>query len=722
MIAFGLDVGARQAVEADRIADGAEHHVLELLGGVLDQVDPAQQLDPREGGVGGQRLARLRRQRDLRGHAAIPGAAGAPDREQAVVAPRRFGQDPLVELGCARAPELFARARSPVEGGQPVGAGAAKLGQARPAAQGALRIALAVGQPAEPPERRRGGLAGGMVGNHRAIDGDRVALTREVLEHAALQEQRLRLLRLGARRHDRLERGEGAVPLAGAHVQPRQLEPQRRTAFGRRAVDEQPERARCELLAVQPSGRVGNHAQRARRHRPHAHFVDQALGLAHRDVGHVGPQQALGAVGALLRGQRRQPHALRLQGDDPVAGAVGVGAGRRQQPHLLIRLRRRVELAERLGGEPEQVERAGPLGRVLIRVDQASQHRLGRRVLARAQVQRGGEQQRAWRQPTGGIAIGDAQRGRARARDVALALERVGQQVAHVIADHALLRHIGAELTQERPDVALLIGLHRLRPGSLPFRRGRGRRLARDRDSRHQRHREDQRAEDRRVARGAPGEGDALDAGEVGENGQDPQRGLQQVEEGTGDQADHAFGALHDAHRAADADRLGARLRVAHHHRSDQPGHGHHGAPRVRHLREQDDDTEQDDEVRVPVDDRVEERAERRHLPRRARQRAVEEVAETGQDEEPAGAARAAGDERAGGQQAHAEPQDGEMVRPQVQALVEHPPDRVDPATHGRAVAAEHRQIGCISACSSASRTRASAAGSSIFRPRPSCT
>src|SRR6266581_2180688 len=82
---------------------------------------------------------------------------GAPDREQAVVAPRRFGQDPLVELGCARAAELFARARGPVESGQPVGAGAGKLGQARPAAQGALRIALAVGQPAEPPERRRGG-------------------------------------------------------------------------------------------------------------------------------------------------------------------------------------------------------------------------------------------------------------------------------------------------------------------------------------------------------------------------------------------------------------------------------------------------------------------------------------------------------------------------------------------------------------------------------------
>ena len=140
------------------------------------------------------------------------------------------------------------------------------------------------------------------------------------------------------------------------------------------------------------------------------------------------------------------------------------------------------------------------------------------------------------------------------------------------------------------------------------------------------------------------------------------------------------------------------------------------------HVRVEHDDSEQHHQIGVPIDHRVEEGAEGRHLARRARQRAVEEVAEPGQDEQDAPGADPGADERRRRQQAHAEPEERQMVRPQVEVAIEREPDRVDPAAHGLTVAAEHRQIGWTSACSSASRTCPSASGSSIFRPWPSCT
>src|SRR5262249_43046309 len=100
-----------------------------------------------------------------------------------------------------------------------------------------------------------------------------------------------------------------------------------------------------------------------------------------------------------------------------------------------------------------------------------------------------------------------------------------------------------------------------------------------------------------------------------------------------------------------------------------------------------------------------------------AGQRAVEEVAQAGQDEQDAASADAPGDERRRGQQAHAEPKERQMVRTQMEAPIECEPDRVDPAAHGLSIAAEHRQIGWTSACSRASRTRPSASGSSTLRP-----
>ena len=89
--------------------------------------------------------------------------------------------------------------------------------------------------------------------------------------------------------------------------------------------------------------------------------------------------------------------------------------------------------------------------------------------------------------------------------------------------------------------------------------------------------------------------------------------------------------------------------------------------------------------------------------------------------QEHARRAQVAGDERRGGQDAHAEPEDREVVRPQAQPE-QRAPDRVGPNANGLAIPPEHRQIGWTSACSRASRMRASAAGSSALRPCRSCT
>ena len=292
-----------------------------------------------------------------------------------------------------------------------------------------------------------------------------------------------------------------------------------------------------------------------------------------------------------------------------------------------------------------------------------------------------------------------------------------------MVTDHAVPGRVGVELADQRLDVAGLVGVDGGRPLPLRLRLGARRLGLGHHGHRRQQHDADeQHAQQRRVARGAPRERDALDRREVREHREDPQRRLEQVQERAGDQADHALRALHDAHGAAHADRLGARLRVAHHHRADQAGHRDDRAAHLGHVRVEHDDPQQHHQVGVPIDDRVEEGAEGRDLARSARQRAVEEVAEPGQDQEDAAGADARADERRRRQKAHAEPDQRQVVRPEMQMAIERQPDRIDPAADGLTVAAEHRQMGCTSACSSASRTRPSASGSSTFRPRPSCT
>ncbi len=198
--------------------------------------------------------------------------------------------------------------------------------------------------------------------------------------------------------------------------------------------------------------------------------------------------------------------------------------------------------------------------------------------------------------------------------------------------------------------------------------------------------------QERGVAHRPARERDALQRGDVGEDREHPQRRLEEIQERAGDEADQAFGALHHPDAALDADGLGPRLRITHHHAADQRGHGEDRSARVGRAREEHDDAEQDDEVRVTVDHRVEEGAERRDLAGGAGQRSVEEVEQAGQDQEQAGAAGAPGDEGRGRQQAHAEAGQREVVGTQVQ-----PEQRVAdgsrPGTETLAVTAQHARI-----------------------------
>ena len=275
-----------------------------------------------------------------------------------------------------------------------------------------------------------------------------------------------------------------------------------------------------------------------------------------------------------------------------------------------------------------------------------------------------------------------------RAHDEDLLLDLVlPHAVSYAVHDRSGVDHL--------LDVALLVGLDRRRPLALRLIES-ARRLG-FRDDSHRREQHDGRenhAQQRGVTRRAPGEGDALERGEVRQHGEDPERGLEQVQQRARDETDHALRPLHHADRAPHADRLGASLRVAHHHRADEPGHRDDRAARVGNLRVEHDDREQHHQVGVAIDDRVEKGSERRDLAGGAGQRAVEKVAEPGQDQQHTALAEVPGAERRRGQEAHAETDDRQMVGTQVEAAIQREPDRVGPAAQGLSVAAQHRQMG----------------------------
>src|SRR2546429_288148 len=130
-------------------------------------------------------------------------------------------------------------------------------------------------------------------------------------------------------------------------------------------------------------------------------------------------------------------------------------------------------LAARLGRHSEEVERLGQLRRVRILVHEPSEQRLGLRVVAGAGGERRGEQERARRQTALAVTLGDARGHRARSVEIARLRERLGAEMADVVADRALLRRLAPELADERPRLALLVGRDRVRPRALDLGRDR---------------------------------------------------------------------------------------------------------------------------------------------------------------------------------------------------------------------------------------------------------
>jgi hypothetical protein len=104
--------------------------------------------------------------------------------------------------------------------------------------------------------------------------------------------------------------------------------------------------------------------------------------------------------------------------------------------------------------------------------------------------------------------------------------------------------------------------------------------------------------------------GDAVDRREVGPDGHDPHRRPEEIEQGADDQDEEPLAPLHEPDPAVHPHRLGPGPRVAHHDRADEGEErdGHVGEPTP--AREEEADPREHEQIRVAVEDRVEERAE----------------------------------------------------------------------------------------------------------------
>src|SRR5262249_43380904 len=85
-------------------------------------------------------------------------------------------------------------------------------------------------------------------------------------------------------------------------------------------------------------------------------------------------------------------------------GPVGTAGGRREDPTLPVRARRRVALTASLAGLPEQIERLRQRRRVRIRPDQPLERGLSAVVVTSAARQRRCFEQRLGRQQAVGVA------------------------------------------------------------------------------------------------------------------------------------------------------------------------------------------------------------------------------------------------------------------------------------------------------------------------------
>ena len=414
---------------------------------------------------------------------------------------RRLGEHPGEEApGALGVPLLGQRAPGPVERHDTVPAIHTRLGKAPPVLGRAAHVARDPREQAQAPERGGGDLARRVARSHRAIGGRRLRATADVVESPPALVQRLGGLRLAAGRGHGVERDERLLGLARANEELAALELEGGPLGRRRERQGLLEGARRGLVPVELPGAVGDDAERAQDDGGLGSLGDDPFRLIDRDdrdLWRVAAQQPLGAIDPLPDRERCHTHARRLELREPVGGAVGVVARRYQNAEVAVGPRRELALAARLGRHSEEVERLGQLRRVRILVHEPSEQRLGLRVVAGAGGERRGEQERARRQTALAVTLGDARGHRARSVEIARLRERLGAEMADVVADRALLRRLAPELADERPRLALLVGRDRVRPRALDL--GRDRRAGARRPGDGHGGRQEQRPEDDRA-------------------------------------------------------------------------------------------------------------------------------------------------------------------------------------------------------------------------------
>ena len=133
---------------------------------------------------------------------------------------------------------------------------------------------------------------------------------------------------------------------------------------------------------------------------------------------------------------------------------------------------------------------------------------------------------------------------------------------------------------------------------------------------------------------------DAVDDGDGGDDGEDPEdwrHDSPALEEGAENDEDDALGAFHEADLALADEGLRAGAGVADHQRSDHDEGGEEDVEEAIAARVEDQESEEENDVGVAVDDGVEESSEDGDLVSLAGNAAIDHVEDAGADDDEAG-------------------------------------------------------------------------------------
>jgi hypothetical protein len=159
-----------------------------------------------------------------------------------------------------------------------------------------------------------------------------------------------------------------------------------------------------------------------------------------------------------------------------------------------------------------------------------------------------------------------------------------------------------------------------------------------------------------------PGEIDAVDDGERGNDGDDPEHGPHAVEKAADDEKNEALGTLHEADFAQGDEGFGAGARIADHDGAGSGDGGQNNVGSAAAYGVVDEQAHVQGHVRVAIERRIVEGAESgdavlapRHLP-------VQNVQETGEENNQGAGEESAHGEESGGAKIHDQAKKGEEI------------------------------------------------------------